>query len=292
MSNVEENNVTAEETEASREIDLESFGITPSTDPIETLLKFYNENVDIVKAYTKRRAETGGDANDPTNVIKAELGKMVKADETKPIREAISSGGTNLAERIFSRDYDLVTSDLMLNELKTLVSMMEDERQYHFDRAVQAEKDKLGIKSTPAESAVVAKLTAMKLDEWLRLRIQMAKLEGKGIPENLFKTGGERNGFNTDVYPRLPKLDVDGPVSSTNSTHLVFRFKASGSEEIVDCAETTLNDVAHNVISQGAYRISGKTVAKKLKDAKLGIGATDEEWQLEFKTGVLFGKKA
>lgn len=293
MAMIEESNsITPEEAEASKEINLSDYGIEPTTDPFEDLLKFYREQVEVVKAYTKRKAETGGDANDPVNVIKASLSKQAKADENKTLRENISNGGNTLAERIFSQSYTLLTSDLMLNELKTLVSMMEDERQYHFDKAVQTEKDRLGIKSTPSETAITAKLVATQLDEWLRLRVQMAKLKGESLPDNLYKTGGERNGFNTEVYPRLPKLDVDGPVNSTNSTHLVFRFKANGSDEIVECSETTLNDVAHNIISNGAYRVSGKTVAKMLKDAKLGIGATDEEWQLEFKTGVLFGRKA
>lgn len=306
-SNLEDNDddVSADDLEAAESFSLKDLGIDPRTTPFEDLLKIYREQVGICNDYAAKQKSGSSDPNDVASVLKANVSKTLKgecAPEVKATVDSLKSAGSQLAEAVFTKfpvTEGLTQSAVMLEQIENLMSLMRQEYEYHFNKAVQAEKDAKGIKSTPSEQAIRAKLACIKLkgtkpgEGLINARIQMAKVMDEEIPDNLYKTGGVRNGFNTDIVPRLPRLDIEtGTASSSGTTHLVFRFKTTGSEEIVNCAETTYSDVAHNVISKGAYRVSGKDIERKLKSAKLGLGATDTEWNLEFETGTLFGRKA
>ena len=290
--------VTPDETEASENFDLASIGITDALNmPFEELLSVYREQVEICNTYLRKLKQGTSDPNDVTNVVKKEVATAKKEDEQA---KQFSTVGESFTKAFFEKTpvtSSLLASATLLDELENLLSLVKDEYTYHFNAEVQRLKDERGIKSTPAESAIRAKLACIKLkgtkpgEGMINVRIQYDKIMGKEIPENLYKTGGQRNGFDTDVVPRLPKLNIEGPIEG-NSTHLVFRFQATGSDEVVNCSETTLNDVAHNVLSSGAYRVTGKQVERDLKKAKFGIGATQEEWSLVYETGTLFGKLA
>lgn len=301
MSMNEENNeeVSPEAVEASESFDLRSLGIDPMSTPLVDLLKIYREQAGIVNDYATK-LKSG--VSDPTSVeatIKSNLDRAIKSEEASKSVESVKQYASAVVNQVFAKGYSLLSSRVMLDELKTLVSSMEDEYTYHYNNAVQAKKDELGIKSTPTEAAINAKLACIKLkgtkpgEGLINARIMIAKATGlEDIPSDLYKTGGERNGFNTDVLPRLPRLDVEGATVGTNVTHLTFRFQPTDATDGTVCTETTLNDVAHNVVSRGAYRVTGKDIERKLKSAKLGIGATDTEWSLVFETGTLFGRKA
>lgn len=319
----EEVAVSASDVEAAAEFDLRSLGIDPMNTPIEDLLKIYREQAGICSDYTRKQKDGTTDPSSVEGVIKAELKAKLAptaSDEVKTQVQTLRTIGTNVTEAWFNKTpatVSLLSSAVLLEELRNLVSLMEDEYNYHYQAAVQAEKDAKGIKSTPNETAIRAKLACLKLkgakpgEGLINARINMAKAMGMEaeIPSDLYKTDGVRQGFNTEVFPRLPRLDIEGTVSN-NSTHLVFRWMPvsaiaklpgdgalgtgtiANEADMINCTETTLNDVAHNVVSSGAYRITGKDLERKLKSAGHGIGATDTEWSIELKTGTLFGKKA
>jgi hypothetical protein len=314
LSNANDNNdadsVTPEDAEQASEFDLRSLGIDPMNTPLSDLLKIYREQAEICQDYARKQKDGTTDPSSVEGAIKSDVTKYLKGEAPEDIKQTVSDWrtlGTNLTEKVFHyltsdpRNANLVTSAVLLDELRNCVSLMEDEYNYHYQAAVQAVKDAKGIKSTPSETAIRAKLACIKLkgtkpgEGLINARINMARAMGEedSIPSDLYKTGGERNVFNTDVFPRLPRLDVEGTIS-TNSTHLIFRFAKHGETEqaiAIDCTETTLNDVAHNVVSSGAYRVTGKQIEKDLKKAGHGIGATETEWKLEYKTGTLYGKK-
>lgn len=307
MSMTEENNstdeISAEENEAAKSIDLRAMGIDPMNTPIDQLLKHYRTEVDTVKAFTKAMKEGVSDPDSVDAIVKTRIGKLLKCEgtteeQTAGIRSIRESIQTNVVAPLFTDSgatNSIVSAAVVLDELRSLVAAMEDEYSYHLNKSIQSEKDKRGIKSTPSETATTAKLTAVALSNLVKARLAMAEAMSEEIGiTNLYKTDGVRKGFNADVFPRLPKLDSDGPVSA-NSTHLTFRWLVSGGNEetdIIECEETTLNDVAHNVVSSGSYRVTGKDVSAMLKKAGHGIGATESEWSLTFKTGVLKGRKA
>jgi hypothetical protein len=294
--NVNDNNDddSSEDLEEAKSFDLRSLGIEPMTTPIADLVKLYNDNHGIVKSYSDKQKRGESDPNAVETVIKSNLKKTIEA---KPENvQAYRAVGEKVSNAFFTSTpvaSSLLASAVLLEELENLLSLAKDEYQYHYAKAVQTEKDRLGIKSTPSESAVTAKLACIQLRTLIENRVNIAKLMGDeaSIPENLFKTEGQRKGFNTEVLPRTPRLDIEGNSSGVHTSHLTFRFKATGSEEVTDCSETTLHDVAHNVVSNGAYRVTGKQVAADLKKNGHGIGATDTEWSLEYKTGTLYGKK-
>jgi hypothetical protein len=313
MSDVQNPNETDEvnetDREAAEEFDVRDLGIDPVGTPISDLLKIYRENVEIVKAYAEKVKSGSTDPNDVGNQVKSNVKRTLKlegvSDEVKATVGNLRSVAANVSEAVFNKTpatQGLLESAVMLEAMEELVSLMRDEYAYHYNKAVQAEKDRKGIKSTPSETAIRAKLACIKLkgtkpgEGLINARINMAKALGEddSIPSDLFKTGGERNGFNTDVFPRLPRLDVEGTTSSKN-THLAFRWLAKDDPNATDpmtLNQTTLNDVAHDVISSGAYRVTGKDIERRLKAEKLGIGATKEEWSLTFETGTLYGKLA
>lgn len=299
--------VSESDAELANEFDIRDLGIDPMQTPISDLLKIYREQVDICRDYADKQKSGSADPNDVGNLVKSKVTKVLKgtdvSDSVKAVVNDYRTVGASVAGAFFTKTpatTGLIPAAVMLDELENLVSLMRDEYNYHLNKAIQDEKDAKGIKSTPSETAVRAKLACIKLkgtkpgEGLINARINMAKALGQEseIPENLFKTGGERNGFNTDIFPRLPRLDVEG-TTGANVTHLVFRFQNTDEDSTpVDCSETTLNDVAHNVISDGSYRVTGKDLERRLKSAGHGIGATDKEWSLEFETGTLFGKKA
>lgn len=309
-----EETLSAEETEAVDSFDLTSVGIEPMTTPIADLVKIYNENHAIVKSYTDKQKKGVSDPNAVDTVVKSKLKEAVKSEQAKPAVDSLRSYVEEaFTERTFNYNggLNLLSAEVMLSELENLVSLVKYERDYHLNKAIQSEKDKRGIKSTPSESATTAKLACESILGLIKTRIKIADMYAgipnlpesekakHVVPSNLLKTGGQRGGFNADVLPRSPQLKIEGQ-GSASTTHLVFRFQPGDANvehpaDIVACSETTLNDVAHNVVSQGAYRVTGKDIERKLKEAKLTgstLGATAEEWSIEFKTGTLFGKKA
>jgi hypothetical protein len=298
QNNDTEEEMSEEEKEAVESFDLRTLGVEPMTTPISDLIKLYRENHSIVKSYTDSLKAGKDDPNDVATKIKQKVQKSLKSDEenVKATVGQYRTVGANLTEAFFSKTpvtSGLLPSAILLEELENLLSLAREEYAYHLNKAIQSEKDRLGIKATPNEAAVTAKLACDKLKTLIENRCNIAKLMGDEaqIPANLYKTEGQRKGFNTDVLPRSPKLAIDGPVG-TNTTHLVFRWKANDEEETVTLGEVTLADVAHNVVSKGSYRVTGSDLSKMLKKAGYGIGATDIEWSLEFKTGTLYGKKA
>lgn len=314
----EEYIVSPDEAVDAENFDLRTLGIDPATTPIATLLSIYRDQVAICNAYSEKLKSNGADPTDVTNVIKAKLKATIKADSDSSVKD-LRTIGEAMANDLFIAPLDLTASAVMLEELAHLLDLMRDEYNYHFNAEVQAKKDELGIVATPAESAVRAKLACIKLkgvkpgEGLINARLAMAKVmdDEASIPANLYKTGGIRGGFNTDLLPRLPRLSVEGGAQvGSPSTHLVFRFMPAefivtlpgdgalgegtiaNEANMIDCSETTLNDVAHNVVSSGAYRVTGKQVSADLKAKGHGIGATENEWKLEYRTGTLFGKKA
>jgi hypothetical protein len=297
--NLDSDEATDEEVSASESFDLASLGIDAMTTPIDVLLKVYREQADICNKYAASLKAGSDDPNDVANVVKANLAKQKKTD---PSVASLRAVGSSITEAYFTKTpatSSLLSSAVLLEELENLVSLARDEYNYHYNAAVQALKDEKGIKSTPAEAAVNAKLACIKLkgskpgQGLINARIMIAQATGMEdqIPSNLYNTTGQRKGFNTDVFPRLPRLDVDNPHVTGVTHRLTFRFKAVGQEEATSIGNATLNDVAHNVVSNGAYRVTGKDISDQLKKAGHGIGATDTEWALEFKSGTLYGKK-
>lgn len=291
MSMIDETNENNEEVqEAAKEFDIRSLGIEPMTESIENLVKVYNENQAVVKAYADSLKTGKTDPSSVDSIVKNNL-KQAVTSETETVGK-VRSFAESLGGSLFGAQYNLLSAEVMVQELENLLSLMRDERDYHLNNAIQTEKDKLGITSTPSEEASTATVACEALKGMIKLRCEMTTYDPKSgtIPANLFKTEGVRKGFNTDVLPRTPSISLTR--SNVSSTHLSFRWQASGTEEATDLTETTLNDVAHNVISKGTYRVTGKDLATSLKKNGHGIGATDTEWELSFKTGTLYGKKA
>jgi len=292
--------VTNDEVEESKRIDIRALGIEPLSTPIPVIGKLYRKFVQMVKDGNEKRKSEKADPSDPTVLTNTRLKDATSSKDENLSKSVATSKAivSGVAETLFlslEKDNTLLTSFVVLNELRSLLSDVEDNHEYFFARAVQAEKDKQGITVTPAEELVNAKLTAVALSNLLQNRINIAQAMGDELPENLFKVSDSgRTSYNTDIIPRLPKLDMGdaAPKKSVSNVRLAFRWKHTGSETIHELDPSyTLNDVAHNVVSSGAYRISGATIAKMLKDAKHGIGATETEWELKFETGSLFGKK-
>jgi hypothetical protein len=296
-----EDETSEEDTAAAENIDLRSLGVDPLSTPISDLLKLYRENHATVQDYAKKQKSGKSDPNDVSQIVKANVTKVLKSDDTE-VKARVSSVrevGSAIADETFSsleKMNGLVPATVLLDELRNLVSLVEDEVRYHFDNAVQKMKDEKGIKETPSESAIVAKLTCVKLRSLIENRVNIAQLvDPSSIPDNLLKTAteGKRGGFNTEVFPKTPRLDMgDAAPSPSSSVHLVFRFVKSDGTEVAIPDGTTLRQVAHDYISSGAYRVTGREVEQLLKKSGYGIGATDTEWSLSFKTGVLYGKKS
>lgn len=312
-TNGTEDDVNEAEVEASKSIDLRSLGIDPLSTPIADLVKLYRENHAIASDYLAKQKAGKDDPNDVSSIVKSNVKRITetKADSDPNSSQSKLAGqvavlrtvGATITDTFFSTTpvtSGLIQSAVLLSELENLVAMARDEYQYHFNKSVQAMKDEKGIKSTPNEAAVTAKLTCVQLRNLIENRVNIAKMMGteSDIPSNLLKTEGVRKGFNTDTLPRVPRLEIGENAAQSPSTHLVFRFIAEGNpaglnvDEDGVCTETTLNDVAHNVVSSGSYRWTGKEIAAKLQKIGVGLGATDTEWSLEFKTGTLYGKKA
>lgn len=302
-NNVNENNdeISAEESEAAKNVDLRAIGIEPSSTPIPDLLKFYREAVEVVKSFTTKAKEGTTDPDSVDSIVKNRVSKVLKCDGTseevttqvRSLRDAIQNSVTQPIFEKSGATSNLIASAVVLDEMRNLLSMLEDEYAYHLNKSIQSEKDAKGITHTPSETAVTAKLTAIALKKLLEVRINQDKIMPEldpnyvaTMPDNLYRTEGTRKGFNTDVFPRLPRLDVEGGTVGTQSTHLEFEWNGEA------VSETTLNDVAHNHISKGSYRVTGKQVHQDLRKAGHGIGATNEWWTLEYKTGTLKGRKA
>lgn len=253
-----------------------------------------------VQKFNENRKAEKADPKDPVTIVQNRLTESAKSDNES--LKLIVSGTKSIADQVrellfteLDKSNGMLAAHVMVQEMKTLLSDVDDNFRYYFDRAVQVEKDRQGISVTPSEEAIADKLTAIKLRSLIENRVNIAEAMGDELPENLFKiSDAGRKGFNTDLVPRLPKLDMgDAAPKSYASLHLAFRWQAEGSETPVVLEDSpTLNDVAHNFVSQGAYRITGETIAARLKKEGYGIGATDAEWSLVFKTGTLFGKKS
>lgn len=299
QTNDQTDEVSAEEQEQAKNIDVRALGIEPLSTPIPTIAKVYRTFVKKVQTFNENRKAEKADPKDPVTIVQNRLAESVKSDNEglKSIVLNTRSISEQVRDLLFSeleKNNGMLAASVMVDEMKALLSDVQDNASYYFNRAVQAEKDRQGITVTPSEEAVADKLTAVKLRSLIENRVNIAEAMDDELPEGLFKVSDAgRKGFNTDIVPRLPKLDMgDAAPKSYVSTHLVFRFQPEGSEEIVPCEETTINDVAHNIVSKGGYRVTGETVAARLKKEGHGIGATDSEWSLVFKTGTLYGKKA
>jgi hypothetical protein len=294
--------VTAEESEASKSVDVRALGIEPLQTPIPVIAKVYRGLVETVKKFTTAVREGKSETNDPGVAAKKKLETALTSKDENIV--SVRTWADNLVAKVsgviftdLEADNTLLTSYLVLQSVKSLVADLEDNHDYFFNRAVQSEKDRLGITVTPSEEAIQAKLACIKLNDLLQNRINIAKAMDEELPTDLFKTSDAgRVSLNTDIIPRIPKLDMGDAksASSSTSTRLAFRFVNDNDEEVTVPADWTLNDVAHNLVSRGSYRKSGRTIERMIKDLKLSssIGATDEEWKLTFSTGVLFGKKA
>lgn len=297
--------VTAEEIEQSKSVDLRALGIEPLQTEIPALLKFYRAVCSRVKGFQASLKDGRNETTDPEYAVtkKLERGVASKDENQVKVRTEIHNAAVAIADVLWEAveaDNTLFTSLLWINELQSVLDDLKDNHDYFFANAVQNMKTKLGVSVSPSEEAIQAKLTAIKLDELIRNRINIAKAMELELPENLWKTSeAGRVGFNADLFPRIPKLEMGdaAPKSKVSSVRLAFRWvtpagvPADEQTEVSVPAEWTLNDVAHNLVSKGSYRVSGRTIEKMLKDAKLGIGATDNEWSLDFQTGTLYGKK-
>jgi len=289
----ETDDVSAEEVEQSKSVNIRELGIEPLSTPIPTIAKLYRKFVEKVRKYNEEKKGQKADPTDPTVVTSKRLADAV-ASKDENISATVSSVRTfvsGIAETFFvtlEKDNTLLTSFVALESLRSLLADAEMNHEYFFNRAVQAEKDKLGITVTPAEEVVNDKLTAVALNNLLQNRINIAQAMGDELPDGLFKTSeAGRTSFNTDIIPRLPKLDMGDAAPKKNVANVRLSFSFNGEE--VD-PSYTLNDVAHNLVSKGGYRISGARIAEMLKKAGHGIGATKEAWTLEFPTGNLSGK--
>ena len=290
--------VTPEENEQAKTVDVRALGIEPLSTPIPTIAKFYRQFVKSVQDFNESRKAEKKDPKDPVVIVQNRLAESAKSDNegSKTIVAAADSIGEQVRDLLFSeldKCNGMLAAHVMVQQVKGLLSDVQDNLDYYFNRAVQAEKDRQGITVTPSESAVTDKLTAIKLRSLIENRVNIAEAMGDELPDNLFKVSDAgRKGFNTDLVPRLPKLDMgDAAPKSYSTLRLAFRFEDLEGNEVEVPADATLNDVAHNVVSRGGYRVTGETVAARLKKEGYGIGATDEEWSLVFRTGTLFGKK-
>lgn len=300
-NNDQTDDVSAEEAEQAKTVDVRSLGIEPLSTPIPTIAKVYRSFVTKVQTFNENRKKEKADPKDPVVIVQNRITESAKSDNES--LKAIVSSTQNIAlqvrDLLFSeldKSNGMLAAHVMVQEMKALLSDVQDNSDYYFNKAVQVEKDRQGIVVTPSEEAVADKLTAIKLRSLIENRVNIAEAMGDELPDNLFKiSDAGRKGFNTDVVPRLPKLDMgDAAPKSYSTLRLAFRFQENGAtdEQILNVDESyTLNDVAHNVVSRGGYRITGETIAARLKKEGYGIGATDDEWSLVFKTGTLFGKK-
>lgn len=296
--------VTPEENEQAKTVDVRALGIEPLSTPIPTIAKFYRQFVKSVQDFNESRKAEKKDPKDPVVIVQNRLAESAKSDNEglKTIVAAADSIGEQVRDLLFTeldKCNGMLAAHVMVQQVKGLLSDVQDNLDYYFNRAVQAEKDRQGITVTPSESAVTDKLTAIKLRSLIENRVNIAEAMGDELPDNLFKVSDAgRKGFNTDLVPRLPKLDMgDAAPKPYSSLRLAFRFEVEdndcedGVREVVVPADSTLNDVAHNIVSSGGYRVTGEMIAARLKKEGYGIGATDEEWSLIFKTGTLYGKK-
>lgn len=294
--------VTAEESEEAKTINVRALGIEPLSTPIPVIAKMYRKFVANVRKYNDARKGEKADPTDPTVVTSARLKEAVASKDANISATVQNVTGmvNGLAETFFSnleKDNTLLTSFVAVTTLKSLLADAEMNHDYYFNRAVQAEKDKQGITVTPAEEVVQDKLTAIALQNLLQNRINIAQAMGDELPEDLFKVSDSgRTSFNTDIIPRLPKLDMgdNAPKKNVANVRLAFTWLPVGhpvdQPSVSVDPSYTLNDVAHNIVSSGAYRISGTRIAEMLKKAGHGIGATKEPWVLEFPTGHLSGR--
>jgi len=305
MSNTENiqtpdtDDVSAEEQEQAKTVDVRALGIEPLSTPIPTIAKVYRSFVVKVQKFNENRKAEKADPKDPVTIVQNRINESAKSDN-EALKNLVSSASAitdQVRELLFTemeKNNSLLPAYVVLNEMKTLLSDVDDNFRYFFNRAVQAEKDRQGISVTPSEEAIADKLTAIKLRSLIENRVNIAEAMGDELPDNLFKVSDAgRKGFNTDLVPRLPKLDMgDAAPKNYSSLHLVFRFVDNENNEVeIPDTVRTLDDVAHSVVSRGGYRVTGEIVAQRLKKEGHGIGATDKEWSLVFKTGTLFGKK-
>lgn len=292
--------VTSEEAEQAKSIDVRALGIEPLSTPILSIAKVYSTVVKKVQTFNEGRKAEKADPKDPVTIVQNRINESAKSDNQS--LRAIVTSAQNIAEQVrdllfteLEKSNGMLAGHVLLSEVKTLLSDVDDNFRYYFDRAVQEEKDQRGITVTPSEEAVSDKLTAIKLRSLIENRVNIAEAMGDDLPENLFRiSDAGRKAFNTDIVPRLPKLDMgDAAPRTYSSLHLVFRFEDNGGKEIPLPEDIrTLNDVAHNVVSRGGYRVTGEMIAARLKKEGHGIGATDKEWSLVFKTGTLYGRKS
>ncbi len=297
--------VTADEIAESKNIDVRSLGIEPLASPISEIAAVLTKQVGIVTSFVKTQKDGRNETTDPVFATSAKLKRAIADEKNETVlktKSVVQDLASSVAEALFTSlesGNTLLSSKLVLDAVSSIVDDLRDNHEYFFNRAVQAEKDRLGITVTPSEEAVRAKLTCIKLRDLIENRINIARAMDEDVSEFVKVSETGRQNLNTDIIPRVPKLDLgDSTPKSVNSTRLAFRWipTNSTSDDEENNGEVdpswTLNDVAHNLVSKGAYRVSGATIAEMLKKAKLGIGATEKEWELTFQTGTLYGKKA
>lgn len=300
VNDTDTDDVSADEQEQAKTIDVRALGIEPLSTPIPTIAKVYRSFVTKVQTFNENRKKEAKDPKDPVTIVQNRVNESAKSDNEslKALRVNAENIVSDVRELLFSeleKNNGLLPAHVVLSELKTLLSDVDDNYRYFFNRAVQAEKDRQGISVTPSEEAVQDKLTAVKLRSLIENRVNIAEAMGDELPDNLFKVSDAgRKSMNTDIVPRLPKLDMgDAAPKNYSSLHLVFRFVDNENNEVeIPESVRTLDDVAHSIVSRGGYRVTGETIAARLKKEGHGIGATDKEWSLVFKTGTLFGKKS
>jgi len=281
-------------------LDLRSvLNIDPNTSPLAELLKLYRSNVKIVTDYTASKAKEDADPKDPSTIVKNNIERAIKSPEMSALITELSAKYFEpVGELVFSEDHNLFSAAVLLRQMETLTALVKSEFNFHFMNAVQNQKDRDGIKISPNESAMEARLICESLSDLIRKRTTIeeltAELEGRSpnLPKNLRTSGGKRGGFNTEVFPRIPKLDMGdaAPRSGATTKHLEFTFTPAeaGAEEVSFTG--SLRQVAHDVCSVGAVRISGDMLAELLKKNGHGMGISGERWELELPTGVLSGK--
>lgn len=298
QTDTETDDVTPEENEQSKSVDVRALGIEPLSTPIPTIAKIYRATVKRVQDFNEARKAEKKDPKDPVVIVQNRVTESAKSDNDslKLMVTQTENLSFQVRDLLFSnleKSNGILPAYVMVREIENLLSDVKDNYSYYFNKAVQAEKDRQGITVTPSESAVSDKLTAIKLRSLIENRVNIAEAMGDDLPENLFKVSDAgRKGFNTDVVPRLPKLDMgDAAPKSYSTLRLAFRFIDVDEQEVPVPADSTLNDVAHNIVSRGSYRVTGEQIAARLKKEGYGLGATDSEWSLVFKSGTLFGKK-
>lgn len=282
-----EGNSSVSDSAASKLADWHGLKIDPATVTIEELIAAFNEQRNVlVAANTPEKQAEGAKLRDLcVSHLKSGASDYMEFEVKQTLFQHFSA--------IFEV-LDFLGGSAVISarkEVDTFISEFKTELDWHL---MKAEAIVNGGVEVDAPDTNQTEINAKGIRGLLALKCEFVGLTGIGeVPANLFKTGDSgKVGLNPDVMPRLPKSAGSAPAGRyAKLRHMEFVVSLrDGRNFIFNAGETTLGDIAHDLLSRGANRVTRTTIEDALKKDGVKMITTADWWTFETWTGTVCGR--